>query len=377
MPKMKIFNFILLAGLIASLLGIGQVSPAQAATCKAFPETKKAACDRFLAYMDQHGGVAQQGYPISDELVEVSHTDGKPYTVQYFQRAVMEYHPENQAPNDVLLTPLGKYAYQAKYPNGAAGQVPNPSGRYFPQTKHTVGGGFLDYWNTHGGLAQLGLPLSDEFGEVVTVEGPYKGKVVTTQYFERVVLQYLPGNPPGQQIMGALLGPVEYASRYNNRNWFAKNITTLKNGRIRNITADDGAGCPWLLDYTFEADPGVYAYWKSCGTLVLNGTGHVKFYYWPDPEQQTKAIQQVDPNNKGIQFWVHSTGSAKMSVGHLVDQQKDQWEWSGYNNLPSEDKCWIGIKYASNKVMRLEFDLYGGDTTFSFGEPNTYCPAQY
>ena len=57
----------------------------------------------------------QQGYPVSDPFVEVSALDGKPYTVQYFQRAVFEYHPENAAPYNVLLSQLGTYRFTQAY----------------------------------------------------------------------------------------------------------------------------------------------------------------------------------------------------------------------------------------------------------------------
>ena len=65
---------------------------------------------KFRAYWEQHGGLAQQGYPISDEFTEVSDLNGKPYTVQYFQRAVFELHPENAGtPYEVLLSQLGTF----------------------------------------------------------------------------------------------------------------------------------------------------------------------------------------------------------------------------------------------------------------------------
>jgi hypothetical protein len=34
--------------------------------------------------------------------------------VQYFERAVFEHHPENAAPNDVLLSLLGTLRYEQK-----------------------------------------------------------------------------------------------------------------------------------------------------------------------------------------------------------------------------------------------------------------------
>src|SRR5215204_775329 len=53
-----------------------------------FPETGKTVRGLFLTYWNEHGSLAQQGYPISEEMRERSDTDGKTYTVQYFERAV-------------------------------------------------------------------------------------------------------------------------------------------------------------------------------------------------------------------------------------------------------------------------------------------------
>jgi hypothetical protein len=48
--------------------------------------------------------------------VEVSPLDGKPYTVQYFERAVFEYHPENRGTQfEVLLSHLGRFRYNSRY----------------------------------------------------------------------------------------------------------------------------------------------------------------------------------------------------------------------------------------------------------------------
>jgi len=80
-----------------------------------FPETGKTVRGLFLEYWKTHGGLAQQGYPISEEFTEVSDLNGKLYTVQYFERAVFEQHPENAAPYDVLLSQLGTFQYKAKY----------------------------------------------------------------------------------------------------------------------------------------------------------------------------------------------------------------------------------------------------------------------
>jgi hypothetical protein len=72
-----------------------------------FPETGHYLGGGFLAYWRANGGVMRQGYPVSDEFDEVSEIDGKTYAVQYFERAVMEYHPENPPGQRVLLSLLG------------------------------------------------------------------------------------------------------------------------------------------------------------------------------------------------------------------------------------------------------------------------------
>ncbi len=177
-----------------------------------FPQTGKTIGGKFRAYWENHGGLAQQGYPISNEFQEVSALDGKTYTVQYFERAVMELHPENAAPNDVLLSQLGTFRYKQKYPNGATGQTASTDHPYpFPQTGHTIGGKFRAYWESHGGLAQQGYPISDEFQEV----SPLDGKTYTVQYFERAVFELHPENAgTAYEVELSQLGTFQYQQKY-------------------------------------------------------------------------------------------------------------------------------------------------------------------
>jgi hypothetical protein len=61
-----------------------------------------------MAFWERSGGVSQFGYPISQPFLELSKDDGKTYLVQYFQRARLEYHPENMGTRfEVLLGRLG------------------------------------------------------------------------------------------------------------------------------------------------------------------------------------------------------------------------------------------------------------------------------
>ncbi|HYP19609.1 MAG TPA: hypothetical protein VEY08_05995 [Chloroflexia bacterium] len=178
---------------------------------RAFPETGYTVTGVFLDYWNAHGGLRQQGFPISNVVRETSPLDGKPYLMQYFERAVFEYHPENPAGSNVLLSQLGTFQYRRKYPSGAPNQRPNQDAvAPFPETGHRVGGSFLQYWQQNGGLAQQGFPISDEFTEVSETDG----KTYTVQYFERAVFEWHPANPPPNNVLLSLLGVFRLKQQY-------------------------------------------------------------------------------------------------------------------------------------------------------------------
>ena len=59
-----------------------------------FPETGHGVHFAFLKFFEAHGGVAMFGYPISGERQEADHyRAGRIRTVQYFERARLEYYP--------------------------------------------------------------------------------------------------------------------------------------------------------------------------------------------------------------------------------------------------------------------------------------------
>ncbi|MDQ2809668.1 MAG: CAP domain-containing protein [Chloroflexota bacterium] len=194
------------------LLGLPGVSQAQA-DAHQFPQTGHTVRGSFWTYWQGHGGLAQQGYPISEELREASDLNGQPYTVQYFERAVFERHLENAPPFDTLLSQLGTFRYRAKYPNGAPSQRVNADNpRLFAETGHTVGGTFRAYWEDHGGLAQQGYPISDEFTE----KSDLNGQAYTVQYFERAVFERHPENAPPYNVLLSQLGRFRYDAKYAN-----------------------------------------------------------------------------------------------------------------------------------------------------------------
>lgn len=59
-----------------------------------FPETGHTLSRKFRQFWEKRGGLTTFGYPISEPFDEVSTIDGQTRTVQYFERARFEYHPE-------------------------------------------------------------------------------------------------------------------------------------------------------------------------------------------------------------------------------------------------------------------------------------------
>jgi len=79
-----------------------------------FPATGKYVGSTMFAAWQRLGGLMQIGYPVSNEFTERSILDGRSYTVQYFERAELEYHNEQQ-PSVLMLTQLGRFRYNEHY----------------------------------------------------------------------------------------------------------------------------------------------------------------------------------------------------------------------------------------------------------------------
>jgi hypothetical protein len=192
---------------------------AAAADCMTFAETGHDLCGRFLTYWQEHGGLAQQGFPVSDLFSEQNTTDGRTYQVQYFERAVFEYHPELASPNNILLSQVGREALRARYPGGVVSAVgpalaPALGGDCadVAETGQRICGAFLTYWRANGGLAQQGFPLSPVFNEI----NKDNGQTYQVQYFERAVFEYHPENAAPNDVLLSQLGRGRFASRYPN-----------------------------------------------------------------------------------------------------------------------------------------------------------------
>ena len=141
----------------------------------------------FYAYFRTHCGLEVFGYPLPEEFVDQG------LRVQYFQKARMEWHPENPNPYKVQL---GLLAEELKYRQPP---VPEPTPRsrrkvYFPETGHTVSYAFLDFFNKNGGIDIFGYPITEMYFE--------DGQIV--QYFQRLKLQWQPNNATNTVAVGNL-----------------------------------------------------------------------------------------------------------------------------------------------------------------------------
>ena len=103
----------------------------QGGSARFFPETGHN-LNVFRRYWERNGGLARFGVPTTEELREVSKGDGREYTVQYFERARLEYHPEQAGgPFEVMLGLIGEERYKAiratdPVAAGAGAPVPPP-----------------------------------------------------------------------------------------------------------------------------------------------------------------------------------------------------------------------------------------------------------
>ncbi|MEA3345243.1 MAG: hypothetical protein U9Q78_03215 [Chloroflexota bacterium] len=139
-----------------------------------FPQTGHTVQGPFLVYFQAHGGSESFGYPITGEFLHHG------LWVQYFEKARMEYHPENPPRYRVQLGLLGERLGRREppIPPSYAPLALDRSRRYYPQTGHTLSQPFLAYYDARGDLDRFGYPLSE----------PYRLHGILVQDFQRARL---------------------------------------------------------------------------------------------------------------------------------------------------------------------------------------------
>jgi hypothetical protein len=188
--KSPLWRFILITALLLGL-SVAFVR-VQGAAARSSVEAIHAVNPLFQKFHDEHGGLRIFGYPLTD-LFEYGGLQ-----VQYFQKARMEFHPENPPAYRVQLGLLGDQL--------GRGTPPLPPTnidlyhRYFPETGHTVAFAFLNFFDNHGNLDVFGYPIAE-----FTFENGYY-----VQYFQRVKMVWHPEMSGDDRMQLADLGSIHF-----------------------------------------------------------------------------------------------------------------------------------------------------------------------
>lgn len=158
---MVIKPWLLLGLTLLTLVACAKNPPVQTAPLptRYFVQTGHTVRGDFLSFFEQYGGVKSLGYPLTGQIV----VDG--WTVQYFEKGRLEYHPENEPAYRITVGWLGDLLHRRRPPIPQANRPPanDPNRRYFPETGHILSGDFLSYFDRHGGKVRFGWPISEPF----------------------------------------------------------------------------------------------------------------------------------------------------------------------------------------------------------------------
>lgn len=156
------------------------------------PSGKITAPRERLPLFNQYGGTVDIQYKVptlfmitSPDSALTMTVDGKPYGPSKSKellgsRLIIDVKPHQDISRLVIQI---ESAFD--YPNPGQAEAPAEGFTYFPETGHNVGPVFINYWATHGGLAQFGYPISDP-----GLEQLEDGNVYLVLYFQRARFEY-------------------------------------------------------------------------------------------------------------------------------------------------------------------------------------------
>jgi sortase (surface protein transpeptidase) len=190
--------------------------------CHLFGETNHTLRGVFYNYWVANGGLAVFGFPKTEEFIEISQIDGKPYRVQYFERNRFEYHPENAGNQyEVLLGQLGFESLntQRSVLDRPMAQVPD----------YTV--------NTNAGIpVTITIPGIGVNAPVEQVGLDAKGNMDVPREPWNTAW-YAPGPRPGQRGNAVIAGHIDF--RGVGKVVFAR-MNEMKAGDVIYVTGDNG-----------------------------------------------------------------------------------------------------------------------------------------
>ncbi|KAB8143989.1 hypothetical protein F8S13_08870 [Chloroflexia bacterium SDU3-3] len=169
-----------------------EFDPAVQSGGRYFAETGHSVRGGFLSFWQSNGGLQRFGYPLTEEVTEPAAGSGRPKTVQYFERARLEYFPDLAGTSyAVQLGHLGTAVlkqFGIDWTTLPKVESAPPECQLFPESGHSICPPFLSRWQQLGGLEFVGLPITEPF----PATDPSTGQSYTVQYFERARFEFHP-----------------------------------------------------------------------------------------------------------------------------------------------------------------------------------------
>ncbi len=103
-----------------------------------FPQTQHTLTGNFLTYWTKFGGLPVYGYPLSEPFQELNPADNKTYTVQYFERSRLEYHPEYAGTRYEVLQGLLGWQLLTSSNISQLARNPQPAGKSLAEVSTVV-----------------------------------------------------------------------------------------------------------------------------------------------------------------------------------------------------------------------------------------------
>ncbi|MGQ9928612.1 MAG: alpha/beta fold hydrolase, partial [Chloroflexaceae bacterium] len=205
----------LLLGLLSTMVMLPAPAAAQVGGARCFAETGHCIAGRIAEFWERSGGLPVLGFPISPLLEGTDST-----RVQWFERARLEWRPDQRPPLDVRPGPLGAEAHATRGEETPATRSSGvaPGCRFFSESGYSVCEPILSAWRARGiefdgrpgwseaeNAALFGLPLSAPREERLA-----DGRIYTVQWFERARFE-IHATARGPEVRLGLLGREAYA----------------------------------------------------------------------------------------------------------------------------------------------------------------------
>src|SRR5262245_32629638 len=145
---MRRLIYLSLCALVAIGLALDAFRPAPVAAGarQCFPETGYCADNAFYAFWVGHGATAILGLPVGPSI-----QDDEGRVIQYYERAVMEWHPDLPLAFKVQLALLGTERLGGRPEREASpGPCAPATCRLIGETNHTIRDAFLAFWSEGG-----------------------------------------------------------------------------------------------------------------------------------------------------------------------------------------------------------------------------------